>query len=123
MTGIDFERLGFTLMPGGIRHLRRNAMTRNRRFKAWFGTDALHCLLLWNLLIKTKWTATLKSKPQPKHLLWALLFLRNYSIEEVHASQVGGVDEKTFRKWAWFYIEGIASLVPLLVSETALLLV
>ena len=47
--------------------------------------------------------------PQPKHLLWCLLFMKNYGVEETHAARVG-CDEKTFRKWAWLYAEGVAKL-------------
>jgi len=49
-------------------------------------------------------------------MLWGLLFLKSYGTEERHVAQVGGVDEKTFRKWAWYYAEAIADLAPRVVS-------
>ena len=51
-------------------------------------------------------------KPQGthvKHLLWALIFLKLYASESIHAS-LAGVDEKTFRKWSWVWIKTIATL-------------
>jgi hypothetical protein len=37
------------------------------------------------------------------------MFLKNYSTEPILAATIG-VDEKTFRKWCWFDVEGIAQL-------------
>ncbi|KAH9118088.1 hypothetical protein LEN26_012265 [Aphanomyces euteiches] len=44
-----------------------------------------------------------------EHLLWAMLFLKVYSSENVHAT-IAAVDEKTFRKWSWAILEALASL-------------
>ena len=60
-------------------------------------------------------------KPNPTHLLWALSFLKAYHKEDEHAADVGK-EAKTFRKWAWFYVKGIAALVPRVVSECFLYL-
>jgi hypothetical protein len=45
----------------------------------------------------------------PVHLLWALMFLKQYNKEEVNAS-MAGCDEKTFRLWSWLVIRVIADL-------------
>jgi hypothetical protein len=45
----------------------------------------------------------------PVHLLWALMFLKIYSNETVHAT-LAGADEKTFRKWSWFWVSKLANL-------------
>ena len=37
---------------------------------------------------------------EPKHLLWALVFLTLYCTEAVLTRLVGGVDNKTYRKWS-----------------------
>ena len=42
-------------------------------------------------------------------------FLKVYATEENNASHVGA-DEKTFRKWVWFYAECIANLERNVVS-------
>jgi hypothetical protein len=41
----------------------------------------------------------------PKHLLWAALFLKTYEAEGVLAGMVGPVDEKTFSKWVWYFVD------------------
>ena len=47
---------------------------------------------------------------KPKHLLWALHFMKTYKTEEVLASTLGHCDESTLRKWIWIFIEAIAAL-------------
>jgi uncharacterized protein (DUF2336 family) len=51
-------------------------------------------------------------KLSPRYLMWALLLLRTYNREEVLAT-MAGVDEKTFRKWAWKLVERLAQLQKL----------
>lgn len=74
-----------------------------RKFRSFFGCSPEVCEKLWN---------NLRDKPgdsSPKHLLWALLFLKCYNIGSVNASLVN-VDEKTFRKWSWCFIELLSQL-------------
>ena len=66
--------------------------------------------LVWRELMEDGWIVRCAGRcPHPKHLLWSLLFLKIYGVEEVHAARVG-CDEKTFRKWAWLYAEAVAKL-------------
>jgi hypothetical protein len=44
---------------------------------------------------------------QPRHLLWAYLFLRQYCTEEINHAFMKA-SEKTFRKWSRHYIELMA---------------
>ena len=74
----------------------------NRRFKSFFGTIPEICSRIWNLL-----EGHHNSYSKPKHLLFALHFLKCYDTEEIN-SAFFAVDEKTFRKWNWFYIPLIA---------------
>ena len=46
---------------------------------------------------------------EPKHLLWALLFLKVYASEQV-IRKFTGADEKTSRKWIWLFIGYIEEL-------------
>ena len=46
----------------------------------------------------------IKSRGEPKHMLWALLFLKVCSTEEVHCSMVGWSSAKTLSKWAWYFV-------------------
>lgn len=110
----DFEDLGFEMMLPN----KPNARLRNNRlerFRSWFGTPPHVVAIVWAGLALTGWLRSV-SKPKPKHMLWALLFLKTYSTEPTLASRVGGVDEKTFRKWTWLYLEGIAGLASKAVS-------
>ena len=48
---------------------------------------------------------------EPKHLLWALLFLKVYAkSEEVHCAIVGWPHSDTFRKWSWYFVRKIFEL-------------
>ena len=71
-----------------------------RSFKARFGCSPDVCSVLWEMM------SNRRSKPRnmiPKHLLWALLFLKTYNSETV-LSGVLGIERKTFRKWVWTVI-------------------
>ena len=54
-------------------------------------------------------------KSLPKHLLWAMLFLKSYGPEPFLAGLVG-VAEKTWRKWVWLMINAINRLYSRVVS-------
>ncbi len=75
-----------------------------RKFRCFFGISPQVCSLVWELL-KPK----LCSGAQPKHLLWSLLFLRQYNAELTNRILVGA-DEKTFRKWTWYFIKLLSKL-------------
>ncbi len=57
---------------------------------------------------------------KPKHLLWALYFLKVYSREGPLCSTVGGskdaINPKTMQKWVWLFLERIAELADNVVS-------
>jgi hypothetical protein len=77
--------------------------TGYRRFRGLFGVSPASCAVLWTLI---------EDKPpgsKPKHLLWSLLFLKGYANEHMNSAVVG-VDEKTFRKWSWIFINLLADL-------------
>jgi len=104
----EFLELGFIV----LRQEHRRFKVRERKieqFKSWYGIVPARCSTIWSKLIAIDWLRQTK-RPQPKHMLWALLFLRSYSSEAHLCSMVGGVDAKTFRKWLWFYLGGIARL-------------
>ena len=50
-----------------------------------------------------------KDACKPKHLLWALIFLKTYNAESSLAVAIG-VDEKTLRKWIFIIIYAISDL-------------
>lgn len=77
--------------------------TGYRRYRGLFGVSPATCAVLWKMIEK---------KPpgsKPKHLLWSLMFLKSYANEHLNSSVVG-VDEKTYRKWNWIFINLLAEL-------------
>ena len=88
----------------------------SRRFRAFFGVKPMVCVIVWRLLEKQRWFKKEKiTEPKKEHLLWALRFMKSYSTEEIHAAEVKKV-KKTWRKWTWLYVEGIASITNEVVS-------
>ena len=76
--------------------------------RSFFGAPVVVIATLWNRLIPL----IDMSGSKPKHLLWALVFLKVYSTTMVHCRIVGWPDAKTFRKWSWYFVELIAALKP-----------
>jgi hypothetical protein len=76
------------------------------RFHTLIGTSPILCSHLWGRLDPT---VEISGAARPKHLLWALLFLRHYGTEILN-STVTGADEKTFRKWVWLFVNSISNL-------------
>lgn len=110
----DFERLGCSManIPR-----RGSARIRLRRYKGHFGANPQVVASLWMKLAQSGWLSYAGFRgPKPQHLLWCLLWLKGYAVEEVSAAQMG-TSEKTFRKWVWFYAEGIANLDSDIVSN------
>ena len=112
----EFEQLGCNLAHSC-------ACSAARRFKAHFGVDPNLCVTIWNRIANNGAFVyfTTMHPPNPKHLLWALLFMKLYSSVSVLASMCR-VDDKTFRKWTWFYVDAIAALDEQLVCTIASLL-
>lgn len=63
-----------------------------RKFRAYFGTSPLACVVAWDLLFDDR---PPKSTSEP--LLWALMLLKRYHIESVNAT-LASVSEKNFQK-------------------------
>ena len=111
----EFEALGLDMLRC---KKRGSTKSRSRRFKAFFGAEPDVVCTIWSMLHQSRWLRYAGVRgPKPVHLLWALLFLRRYGTEEIMAD-VAGVCEKTFRKWAWFYAEGMAKLDLIVVSRS-----
>ena len=80
------------------------------RFRSMFGTSPEMCARLWRMLDPF---ASMPKGVHQRHLLWALMFLKLYCAESVLCTLAGGetgraVDEKTFRKWCWLFVEAIS---------------
>ena len=75
-------------------------------FRKLFGTRLLVVKNLWFLLDKL---SLYPEGGHPKHLLWALHFVKAYPLQAQGCAAVGGssgaVNPKTYQKWVWAYIE------------------
>ena len=89
-----------------------------RHFREFFGTSVGAVEAVWDRLVHHD---LLPDNGRPKHLLWALYFLKVYPKQGPGCSVVGGcagaVDPKTFRKWVWSFIRAIAELEDDMVSK------
>ena len=68
---------------------------------------------LWDLLQPIH---ELHVKYRPRYLLWTLLFLKQYSTDDV-SSNIVGVSSKTYRQWVWLTIDAISSKANQVVSK------
>lgn len=110
----DFEAMGFQIMRK--EQSRAGRKTRKRRFISWFGAEPVFLAITWRKLQESGWLDYAGCRPEPVHLLWAFMWLKNYEIEDVGAG-IAGVDEKTFREKVWFYVQGVARLDTTVVSS------
>lgn len=82
-----------------------NETTMDRKTRGFFGAPCVVIEDLWHRMQPLDDPAG-----QRIHLLWALVFLKVYSTEDVHCRLVGIKDPKTFRKWSWYMLSKIAGL-------------
>jgi hypothetical protein len=97
----EFWNSGSTIIHGNRVYRPRPSQDNNSALRRWisfFGISHFGCSYLWFLMIERIPTAGC----QPKHLLFSLMFLRNYNKEHLNAS-CAGCDEKTFRKFCWLF--------------------
>lgn len=81
-----------------------SAIVLLRRFVASFGITPSTCQHMWETI-----EDSVPRGGRPKHMLWALYFLKTYGSEHI-ASNVLQVDEKTYRKWLWIFVELMATI-------------
>ena len=85
-------------------------------FRALYGTYPLIAAILWyEISVAHPWMQR-QNRCQSEHLLWALLFLKTYTTENL-LSVVIGRDKKTYRKWVWFILEGLSRMSLKFVSS------
>ena len=89
MDASSFLKLGLSLFSEAAQS--RSHATQNQHFKAVRGVHPTVCVIVWGEL---KWSMLVKDACKPKHLLWALIFLKTYTTESSLAVAIG-VDEKT----------------------------
>lgn len=84
----------------------RSAGNAEKRFKSVFGMPSEHCKRLWRRL---QCEGKLPLNADPKHLLWACFWLKQYSTERTMASFFSA-HEDTIRKWVKLMVMAIAKL-------------
>jgi len=92
-------------------------ITKNaeRTFRSHFGVAPIVASKCWNMMTSGMYDGYFDINFEPKHLLWALMLLKMYALEPVHAG-IAKCDQKTFRKWSLLMVEAIASLLSDVVS-------
>ena len=88
---------------------KKGGSSEKRRFGAFFGVTPDICALVWNMVQPQK------EGVMPFHLLWCVMFLRVAGVESF-LSSVAGCDEKTWRKWIWYFVGRISKLRRKVVS-------
>lgn len=93
---------------------RWDSKDKDRRIRAFFGAPTSIISNIWNLvwvkLSKQESDSIIDDGVQFKYLLYALVFMKVYSTEEVHCSIVDWPSTKTFRKWSWYFVKKISEL-------------
>ena len=90
------------------------ASSEDRDFREFFGCGLSVASEVWDVLKKED---VLPQDGLTCHLLWALMFMKIYGKEKNLCTLAGGVDKKTFRKWAWLFVIAIANLESSVVSN------
>jgi len=112
LTTSYFLKLGHDIVGCKPRaHLLRGARDK---FMSLYGTEPQVVALLWSLLPDS---VKNRNGCHPKHLLWALNFLKAYDTA-INNGILFRCDEKTFRNWSWFMIESIEPLTHQVVSSS-----
>ena len=122
-SSISDDELGHMLTPlPDFKALARDIQNRNncrvgtdfieaRHFREFFGTSVSIVKHVWKMLEND---FLLPDGCGPKHLLWALHFMKVYPKQSAGCSTVGAsegaVDPKTHRKWVWAFMDAIAEL-------------
>ena len=79
---------------------------KDARIKSLFGAPSEVIADLWNRVRPS----VDEPGAEPKHMLWALSFMKVYSTEDVHCAIFGWPSVRTFRKWSWYFVKKIAAL-------------
>lgn len=83
-----------------------NDVTFMRKMRSCFGVSVHMVCTIWRILTEQE---KMPDNAEPKHLFWALGFLKTYATE--HSLAVWfKCDEKTLRKWVWIMIDALSSL-------------
>ena len=85
------------------------AKDKDQQIRAFFGAPSKVIADVCNRIWIT-FTEEEQTKIDCCHILYAFVFLKVYSSEEILATLVGWPTKKTFQQWSWFFIEKISNL-------------
>ena len=94
------------------RGIRNSDSLLRQRYQYHFGVDPEITAILWVSLEHFR----MEPEPEPKHLLWTLLFLKQYSPEGVLCTMVN-TNERTYRKWVWKILSKLDEMADTKVSK------
>jgi hypothetical protein len=99
----------------------RSESTKAWLFRKFFGMSVRVVEILWELVVCDKLQP---GGGHPEHLLWMLFFMKVYPKQGpgwlVVGASASAVNPKTHRKWVWAFIEAIAELIDVVVSDTTM---
>ena len=102
-----------------------------RRWMSHFAASPTVCTIIWRKLfpvnVNIRPDEHMPRGAHPRHLLWALYFLKGYPLNNTARSTVSTtnmrVDEKTWRKWTKLFVDAISYLESEVVSLVYILFV
>ena len=97
MDASSFLKLGMCLFSEAAQS-DRSYVTQNQHFRVICGVHPTVCMIVWGEL---KWSMLVEDACKPKHLLWALIFLKTYATESSLVVAIG-VDETN--RFGWFRV-------------------
>ena len=105
----QFLRMGLDMVGLGRDWKENDSKRRCRQFKSLFGTSPDYVEIIWSTLM-IKRVIRRADNPTPRHLLWALFFLKTYPTNEHLRTMARERDHKTLRKLIWTYVAAISTL-------------
>jgi hypothetical protein len=111
----------------GVPFSRKTHQEKDKSFKEHFGCRSLVVVKAWELMQQYTAKVFAPDEFSMKHLLWALMFLKTYSVEGIRSTLASGgtgqrPNEKIVRDWCWIALECLANLEPYVVSILLLIL-
>ena len=103
--GSMFFKMGCDIMNRST--MKEGIGDSDRRYTSLFGCNPKVCSIAWDLLNRY---GLLPEGGREEHLMWTLLFLKTYKTENDLAVLLGGIDEKTLRKWVMLFVQSLAEL-------------
>jgi hypothetical protein len=109
----SFLYLGLQIAKERDMIVARSNDAERRFFKSAYGSSPEVCSHTWEYLNHYN---VIPEKAVPKHLLWAMIFIKSYASEGFLSALVG-TTEKTYRKWIWLMLQSISHIYSKVVSK------